>query len=102
MLTILRQPFPRETSFRRQAINAIGSGLVVAVFLRVFSPFGFADAPVDNLNLFALGYGIVTTCVVLLFGLFEFAFPDMFDEQRWTIGKNVLLYIILIFLIGSA
>ena len=102
MFTILHQPFPHESSFKRQIINAVVSGLIVTFFLRIFSPFEFATAPVNNLNLFALGYGVITTSIILFFIFIEFFFPSLFNEDRWTIGKNILYYFILVFLIGSA
>jgi DNA-binding LytR/AlgR family response regulator len=102
MLKILRQPFPRERSFKRQFFNAIISGLIVVIFLRIFQPFGFSFAPVSNLNLFALGFGIVTTIIVMFFVFFEFAFPAIFSEEKWTVGKNILVYIVVVFLIGAA
>jgi hypothetical protein len=98
---MLRQPFPRESSFRRSVVGAVISGLIVAVFLRVFSPFGFSNAGIENLNLFAAGYGLITFSVVILFGLIEMLMPSVFDERKWTVGKNILLYIILVFVIGT-
>jgi len=64
-------------------------------------PFGFGQAPVSNLNLFAAGYGIITVLTVLGFALFEKIFPSWFIENKWTVGKNILLYLVIIFFIGS-
>jgi len=99
---ILRQPYPHDHSFKKKIFNALLSGLIVTIFLRVFSPFGFAEAPVRNLNLFALGYGIVTASVIFAYSLFEKLFPKIFAEERWTVGKNILVYLLIIFLIGTA
>lgn len=99
---ILSQPFPKENSFQRKIANGFIGGFVVALFLRVFSPFGFDLAPVKSLNLFAAGYGIVTCMVVILFAFFEMAVPSWFAEEKWTVGKNILLYVVIVFLIGTA
>jgi hypothetical protein len=98
---ILNQPFPRNTSFSRSCINAVSSGVIVTLFLRVFQPFGFGQAPVSNLNLFAAGYGIITVLTVFAFAGFEKIFPSWFLENKWTVGKNILLYLLIIFFIGS-
>jgi uncharacterized protein (DUF1697 family) len=101
MSGILKQPFPFQNSFRKKVINALLTGSIVTVFLRVFSPFGFGEAPVHNLSLFAVGYGLVTTFILIFIAIFEFIFPKIFAEQKWTVGKNILLYVIIIFLIGT-
>jgi signal transduction histidine kinase len=98
---ILNQPYPRAHSFNRQLVNAVLGAIIVTVFLRIFQPFGFGQAPVTNLNLFALGYGLVTFLTLIAFAFFERILPDWFVEERWTVGKNILLYVFLIFCIGS-
>jgi hypothetical protein len=100
MSSILKQPFPRNHSFRKKIFNALLSGLIVTLFLRIFSPFEIARTPVENLNWFIVGYGIITSIVVFIFALFEKLVPAIFEEERWTIGKNILLYLIIIFMIG--
>jgi hypothetical protein len=83
-------------------MNAFAAGIFVSFFLRIFSPFGFAAAPVENLNLFAAGYGIITIAILLLFTLIEFALPRLFEEEKWTTGKNILLYMLIVLFIGTA
>jgi DNA-binding LytR/AlgR family response regulator len=99
---LFSKPFPREQNLLRTVRNAFLGGLLVIIFLRVFEPFGFGQAPVSSLNLFALGYGLVTVIVLLSFVVFEAIFPDWFTEEKWTVGKNILLYIGIVFFIGTA
>src|SRR5436189_3728876 len=103
-MSLLNQPFPRERqrSLRKKIFNAIISGFIVALFLKIFSPFDIARSPVNNLNWFITGYGIITSIIVFIFALFEKLFPSLFEEEKWTVGKNILLYLIIIFLIGCA
>jgi DNA-binding LytR/AlgR family response regulator len=99
---IFKQPFPFHNSFRKKVTNALLTGFIVVIFLRVFSPFGFGEAPVNNLTLFAIGYGLVTIFIVIVVAIFELIFPKIFREEKWTVGKNIILYVIIIFLIGTA
>src|SRR5436190_15039172 len=99
MFGILHQPYPKNNSLNRHLVNALISGGIVALFLRVFSPFGFSMAPV-NLNLFAIGYGVITFLVIAFFALLEYAFPKIYVEESWTVGKNILNYLVHIFFIG--
>ena len=101
-MSIFSQPFPRESSTARKVVSSLMAGLVVALFLRFFQPFGFGHAGVQNLNLFAAGYGLVTVVVMLFFVLIESVFPKLFEEERWTVGKNILMYVIIVFVIGAA
>ncbi len=102
MFKILSQPYPHDHSFKKKIFNALLSGLIVTVFLRVFSPFDFSSAPVNDLTLFAIGYGVITAIVITAFAFFEKLFPKIFDEEGWTVGKNILVYLVIIFLIGTA
>ena len=102
MFRFFGKPFPREYSPRKSIINAFVSGLIVTIFLVVFKPFGIERAPVEIPILYISGYGIITILVILCFSAIEYLFPKLFLEERWTVGKNILVYVIIIFLIGTA
>ncbi len=97
---IFNQPFPRDPGFKKQFFTAAIAGIIVTLFLYVFRPFGFEQAPVPDLFFFAIGYGLITFFVVASFGFLELMSPKLFAEERWTIGKNLLLYIAIVFVIG--
>jgi DNA-binding LytR/AlgR family response regulator len=101
-MNILKQPFPREQNSNRQVRNAIVAALFVTFFLLIFRPFGFGQAPVRNILLFGIGYGVITAVSVGLFILIEYFFPEWYQEEKWTVGKNILQYVFIIFLIGTA
>jgi hypothetical protein len=101
MFPILQQPFPKDNDVRRLIRNSFIGGFWVFVFLIVFKPVGFANAPVGNLYLFASYYGIITTVTVLISVGVTVLFPNAFREEKWTVGKNILLYTIIVVVIGT-
>ena len=101
MLPILQQPFPKDNDVLRLIRNSFIGGFWVFAFLIVFKPVGFANAPVDNLYLFASYYGMITTATVLLSVGVTALFPKAFREEKWTVGKNILLYTVIVVVIGA-
>ena len=100
ILKILLQPYPKEWKLNNGFRMAFVSGLIVAAFLWVFKPFDIDQTPVKNINLFILGYGAVTTAVVLLFLPLPLIFKDFFNEDNWTVGKNIAFFVFNFFFIG--
>jgi len=102
-MQLLRQPYPAVTEPLQKLRTALVTGFTVGLFLFVFRPFGISDADVSSVALFIWGYGFVTTLVLLLllFGMPRLL-PRMFAEERWTVGKNVLFFIFIVVVIGSA
>ena len=103
MFDLLRQPYPLETEAAARWRAVLISGLVVGLFLFVFRPFGINDTPVANLTAFIWGYGLVTAVTVAA-GMFvgPALLPGLYNEERWTVGKNILLFLVIVFFIGAA
>lgn len=97
---ILRQPYPVNGDFLHHVRNAFLGGLIVFLFLRIFKPFGISQAPVSNVTIFTLGYGIITTLTILILLSVIFRIPGWLEEKTWTVGKNILLYCAIVFFIG--
>lgn len=100
MIRIFQQPFPKEWSLLRGIRMALLSGIIVSVFLWVFEPFGIQQVQLENMNLFILGYGAVTTVVILVLLPLPFLFKDFFKEESWTVGKNIAFFVFNFFFIG--
>lgn len=99
-LSILRRPFPRAESSSRRWLNVLGVSTFVALFLLVFGPFGLSTT-FPNRTLIIAGYGIVTAiCMALLIIVPPFLLPKAFAEERWTVGKEILMMMLTISLIG--
>lgn len=102
LLRILNQPYPKEWKSGHGMRMALLSGCIVFVFLWVFEPFGIVQSPVKNINLFMLGYGMVTSLVVILFLPLPYIFKNYFNEENWTVGKNIGFFVFNFFFIGIA
>lgn len=95
------KPFPYYESTSRRIKSALFSGFLVFAFLFVFRPFGLYRFD----NLFTLqitaGFGIVTSIMVLV-NVFMVTklFPKYFHESRWTVGREILFIMWIIFTIG--
>ena len=97
------KPFPYYESSSRRVKSALFSGFLVFVFLFIFRPFNLYRFE----NLFALqitaGYGIVT-CIMVLLNVFLLTklFPKFFRENGWSVGREILFIMWIIFTIGLA
>jgi hypothetical protein len=94
----LKQPFPKAESKWRITILI---SLFVALFLIVFQPFDI-NLFQSNQKIFILaGYGVVTfVAMVINLFLIEAIFPTFFDEKNWTLWKDFVWLIWVIFTIG--
>jgi len=99
----LAQPLPAPETTRRTFLTSLGAGVFIGVFLVVFQPFG-AYTWQSPLKIPVLaGYGAVTF-VVLWFNGYALTrlFPDFFREERWTVGREIILIGFHIVSIGVA
>jgi DNA-binding LytR/AlgR family response regulator len=78
-------------------------GLFVFAFLYIFRPFGLNNLPFEYALSFLLGYGIITTlCLIFNFFLLPKILINLFNEEKWTVGKEILFILWIIFMIGIA
>lgn len=100
---VLAQPMPAPETTRRTFLTSLGAGVFIGAFLVIFQPFG-AYAWESPLKIPVLaGYGAITF-VVLLFNGYALPrlFLDFFREERWTVGREIVLIGLHIVLIGIA
>lgn len=101
-MNFLQRPFPAPSTGRFTAVPAFAFGLFVACFLWFFRPFGL-DNLGSQLWWVAMAYGIITAAVMLLM---RFAapviVPGIFDESRWTTGREIGQTMAIILLIAAA
>lgn len=97
------KPFPYYESSSRRIKSALFSGFLVFIFLFIFRPFSLYRFD----NLFALqitaGYGILT-CIMVLLNVFWVTkiFPKYFRESGWSVRREILFIMWIIFTIGLA
>lgn len=103
MFGLLNQPFPLDDSSVRQLRKAALIGLFVGVFLLVFQPFGLNIWETSSKAIKILGFGLVTFVITSInFVLLPRLIPLLFDENRWTVGREMILVMANILLIALA
>jgi hypothetical protein len=99
MIPFLQRPYPFEASIPRRIVVALLFGLFVFAFLAFFEPFGIRFMTEGKLTV-SIGFGLVSFLVMCLLGLLPPLLPELFDEERWTVGKELLWVVFHLVLIG--
>jgi hypothetical protein len=91
MWKLLVRPYPLIDSKPRLWLTIFGMGLFIYLFLLVFRPFGLYSLPGENFQMILAGYGLVCS-LVLVFDLILLPdiFPRIFNESKWTVGKEII------------
>ncbi|HPT21586.1 MAG TPA: LytTR family DNA-binding domain-containing protein [Bacteroidales bacterium] len=99
MLNFFRQPY-RETGTAKSRIYMIaGFGLFIFLFLFIFKPFGLIGLkPLQQLFM-TLGFGAVTTVMLIVF---KFLLEPFFVNKKWTLGNHIVWDLIIASSIGVA
>lgn len=97
----LGRPFPLETDQAKRVLVSVIFGVAVASVLLVFEPFGLSQYQSEKRTLHIAFYGIITF-LGMMFNFFipSRFFPQFFEEERWTVGKHILLTLWNIISIG--
>jgi hypothetical protein len=98
-MAFLQRPYPFEPSIPRRIVVALLFGLFVFAFLAFFEPFGIRFMTEGKLTV-SIGFGLVSFLTMCLLGLFPPLLPEMFSEERWTVGKELLWVVFHLVLIG--
>jgi hypothetical protein len=89
---ILSQPFPAPHPSASVLKYSFYSGVTVFTILILFLPFGFDQVQGNERYLHAFLFGLATFIVVTLNTfLLPTVFPSLFDERRWTVGKELIM-----------
>lgn len=98
IINILHKPYPILLNKWKVIIYV---SLFIAIFLSIFQPFGLQFVTIDNKTAVLLGYGLVTG-LILIFDLIiiPYIFKTQFKEEKWTIGKQILLLLFIVFTIS--
>jgi hypothetical protein len=100
MANPFRQPY-RKTSTRNSKLYTILLfGLFIFLFLFLFKPFGVNSIRSIVSQLFiTLGFGVITSFVLLVF---KFLIEPLVISEKWTLGKDIILDIVIASSIGAA
>lgn len=100
---VFSDPYPLEEDHKKQLTTSLLVSVFVVGFLILFRPFGLSEITwpwAKQVPVF-IGYGAVTFLVLLLADrVIRPAFPTIFDDRDWTVGKNIIWALITIVLIG--
>jgi DNA-binding LytR/AlgR family response regulator len=100
MFAFLNRPYPQEITLRRLLVTALLFGLFVAMFLFFFQPFGIQTLG-DKKAIVCSGFGAwCAVAILLLNGGIPPLFPNAFQEQTWTVGKEILWSLVHCAVIG--
>ena len=106
VLRILNAPYPLEEDRKARVISSFLISLAVVAALSLLKPLGLESLPFQMAKQIPvyLGYGAVTFVLFLMADyLIKPAFPIFFDEQFWTVKKNIswVLFLILFAAAGN-
>ncbi|MEQ8907731.1 MAG: LytTR family DNA-binding domain-containing protein [Vicingaceae bacterium] len=100
---LLQQPYPLHLSWKKEIISAFLYGLFIFGFLYIFQPFGLSNYHSETKVYQLLGYGLVTTFVLLsMMVLVRLFFTSWYSEKNWTVGKNIFFTTLVLLFIGTA
>lgn len=100
IVTLLKEPFPENTSFGQSLIGMFWVSLFIALFLYFFKPFGLYQVEQNLLGL-CMAFGGVTLLVSMVYGLvFRYGLRINTDLPSWTLWKWFAQSIALVCLIA--
>lgn len=103
MLVFLSRPYPINDSSAYKFRAAIVPAFLVFILLYVFRPFGLHQFPNSTLAGISAGYAGVTLLVVLLMlYVIPVMFKRVFDESKWTIFREIVFVLLIVFCIATA
>ncbi|MEM9022493.1 MAG: hypothetical protein AAGB22_02035, partial [Bacteroidota bacterium] len=99
---LLQTPFPRPGRSKRNLLRVVLFGLGCSVFVIVFKPFGIQNV-YDQwfYNLAILSIGLV---FIVAYLFIEWLVPSLIPKvfQRWTLGRAMLWYALVILFVCAA
>jgi len=96
----LNQPYP---FFEKSWKTILSVGLFISFFMVFFEPFGLSSLQYKYHLYFEMGYGVVTIFTLLILQLlFPLLFRKKFSPSKWTVMKQIIWQIGVLFSIGLA
>lgn len=100
---ILKQPFPINTQLHRKLIVAACFGVFITVFLLLFKPFQLDQLDRGVFITASIAYGATAFfCIAFMITIVPLLFPSFFEEEKWTVGKEIFYTTFIMFFIGLA
>lgn len=97
---VINQPYPTsEKTPMGLLLSGLIPGVLLAVFLIVFQPFGTDAVDFPGKTAFLAGYGVIVASTIWALNILPARF---FGAERWTVGKQIVLVLTGIFLAVTA
>ncbi|MDX9905125.1 MAG: LytTR family DNA-binding domain-containing protein [Bacteroidales bacterium] len=75
--------------------------IFILFFMPVFQPFGLSEFQSAHKLLVLTGYGLVTFIILIIdLILIPVVFPKVYSEEKWTVFKEMLNFLLILFTIG--
>lgn len=101
MLAALSRPYRQARSGAALWQRSLAFGAFVWLFLALFRPFGLAALGARVWPV-AAGYGAVCALVMIVMNaLVPMLLPRFFEEERWTVGREIAWSLLNVTLIGA-
>ena len=101
IISWLSKPYYFNPSIKFKLKTSLILGFFVFIFLYIFKPFTLSSFESFLLE-YTFGIGVFTFLgVFLVMSVPPLIFTDYFNEDKWTVGRNILLIIISMLFIGS-
>jgi LytTr DNA-binding domain len=94
----LQQPFPFDEDRTYAARSAMVGGAFVTLFLYFFRPFGMNTDTLSEGEVFWIcaQFGLITGAVAVLWGGVVALFPRIFEEKKWSVGREIAATLVFI------
>jgi DNA-binding LytR/AlgR family response regulator len=102
--SLFQAPYPHSNEPRSiLKSSGIMGGVVAVVLFLVQTQFGIYTMPYQTAFLMALQYGAITAAMTLILAFVAAGLQSSwFDEQKWTVGKEILFVMLHLAVIAGA
>lgn len=91
MLDFLQRPYPFDNNLRKNLTITFSISIFVFAFLFIFQPFGLRNLSENHKIWVFLGFSFVTFfSMALIIFLIPAIFPKFFEEEKWTVLKEII------------
>lgn len=105
VIDIFTQPYPCDNwtdTVRQKLFRSLGEGAFIIFFLTAFQPFGIRDWSDPNKIYYLIGFGLITaTSGFLVRTVAMPLFPKFFNEESWTVRREILTISALLLIIAT-
>lgn len=101
---VFLQPYPfdaHQLTPLRRVIKSSAEGFFIALFLIIFEPFNINNWQDPNKIYYLIGFGLITTFSTIFLRLAIIpALPTFFNEEKWTVGREIITILLLLVIIA--